>query len=82
MKHIPLTNHTFIFPYWTGMLDVISSALGSYIFTLNFSMVRIDGSFTLQQRRDALDRFNSEESCVIMITSIGATGEGFVLHLN
>lgn len=60
------------------MLDMISSALGPYISTLNLSMVRIDGSLTLQQRRDALDRFNSEKSCVIILATIGAVGEGYV----
>lgn len=60
------------------MLDMISSALGPYISPINLSMVRIDGSLTLQQRRDALDRFNSDKSCVIMLATIGAVGEGYV----
>ena len=77
---ISLTNYSVIFSYWTGMLDMISSALGPYISTLNLSMVRIDGSLTLQQRRDALDRFNSDKSCVVMLATIGAVGEGYVFR--
>lgn len=77
---VSLTDYSVIFSYWTGMLDMISSALGQHISTLKLSMVRIDGSLTLQQRRDALDRFNSDKSCVVMLATIGAVGEGYVFR--
>lgn len=58
------------------MLDMISSALDSYMSSRNLSTVRIDGRCTLQQRHDALDRFNGDPSCVVILATIGAMGEG------
>lgn len=62
------------------MLDMISCALGPYLSTLDLSIVRIDGSLTIQQRRCVLDQFNSDKSCVILLATIGAVGEGCVSH--
>lgn len=62
------------------MLDMIASALAPYISTLNLSMVWIDGSLTLQQRREALDQFIGDTSCVIMLATIGAVGEGYAIR--
>lgn len=60
------------------MLDMISSALDSYLSARNFSTVRIDGHCTLQQRHDALDQFNNDPNCIIILATIGAMGEGYV----
>jgi SWI/SNF-related matrix-associated actin-dependent regulator of chromatin subfamily A3 len=60
------------------MLDLIHDALGSQLSSLDLCSVRIDGRSTLQQRRDALDKFNSDNGCVIMLATIGAVGEGCV----
>lgn len=69
-----------IFSQWTGMLDQISSALTLHLSSLKLFFVRIDGRSTLQQRRAALDRFNSDKGYVVMLATIGAVGEGYVLH--
>lgn len=61
------------------MLDLISQALSTQLPMLGLTVVRIDGSYTLQQRRDALDKFNSDDDCVVMLASIGAVGEGYVI---
>lgn len=63
------------------MLDMISSALDSYVSSHNLSSVRIDGRCTLQQRHDALDRFNDDPNCIIILATIGAMGEGYVMLL-
>ncbi|KAF3760335.1 hypothetical protein M406DRAFT_269047 [Cryphonectria parasitica EP155] len=68
-----------IFSYWTGMLDMISCALDPRLSSLNLSAVRIDGRSTLQQRDDALNRFNCDRRCVVMLVTIGAGGEGMDL---
>ncbi len=60
------------------MLDLISQALRPDLDTRGLSVVRIDGSCTLQQRRDALDKFNLDDKCVVMLATIGAVGEGYV----
>ena len=58
------------------MLDLLAKALLPHLSKRNLSHVRIDGSSSLQQRRDALDRFGSEDKCLVMLASIGAVGEG------
>lgn len=60
------------------MLDRILEALSPHLLSHGVTAVRIDGSSTLQQRRDALDKFNSNGSCVVMLATIGAVGEGYV----
>ncbi|SPO07345.1 uncharacterized protein DNG_10039 [Cephalotrichum gorgonifer] len=70
-----------IFSHWTGMLDLILEALSPHLRSLGVTSGRIDGSSTLQQRRDVLDTFNSESSCVVMLATIGAVGEGVDLSI-
>jgi SWI/SNF-related matrix-associated actin-dependent regulator of chromatin subfamily A3 len=63
------------------MLDLIHGALSPHLSSLNLSSTRIDGSCTLQQRRDALDRFNTDRDCVVMLATVGAVGEGYVFSI-
>ncbi|KAI0154180.1 hypothetical protein GGR57DRAFT_467470 [Xylariaceae sp. FL1272] len=65
-----------IFSQWTGMLDLVSKALSPRLASSGFTFIRIDGSSTLQQRRVALDKFNSDSNCVVMLATIGAVSEG------
>ncbi|KAL2130486.1 hypothetical protein VTI74DRAFT_6340 [Chaetomium olivicolor] len=65
-----------IFSQWTGMLDLVSCALSPHLSSLGLNCARLDGRSSLRQRRDTLDRFNSDKSCVIMLATIGAVGEG------
>jgi SWI/SNF-related matrix-associated actin-dependent regulator of chromatin subfamily A3 len=60
------------------MLDLIGAALEPHLSSVNLLAARIDGRSTLQQRRDALNRFNSDNGCVIMLATVGAVGEGCV----
>ncbi|KAJ9150780.1 Helicase, C-terminal [Pleurostoma richardsiae] len=77
---IPLVK-SVIFSHWTGMLDLISDALSPHLSCLDLSSVRIDGSSSLQQRRNALDQFNSDNGCMVMLATIGAVGEGIDLSV-
>jgi len=58
------------------MLDLIYDALGPHLSSLGLSSARIDGRSTLKQRRDALDRFNTNSDCVVMLATVSAVGEG------
>jgi SNF2 family DNA or RNA helicase len=57
------------------MLDLIGATLKEKGLTFR----RIDGQSSLFQRRDALERFGSDLECNIMLASIGAAGEGYVV---
>ncbi|KAI0432734.1 SNF2 family N-terminal domain-containing protein [Xylaria sp. FL1042] len=64
-----------IFSYWTKMLDLIARALKAG----GLKSLRIDGQASLQQRKAALEKFNSDVSYRVMLASIGAAGEGIEL---
>ncbi|KAK2606592.1 hypothetical protein N8I77_005330 [Diaporthe amygdali] len=70
-----------IFSHWTSMLDLISTALSPHLSSRGLSLVRIDGRSSLQQRREVMDKFNSDHSCVVMLATIGAVGEGIDLSI-
>jgi SNF2 family DNA or RNA helicase len=57
------------------MLDLIAIALCEK----GVDFCRIDGRSTLSQRGKALDRFGKNPACTIMLASMGAAGEGYVL---
>jgi SNF2 family DNA or RNA helicase len=61
------------------MLDLISRGLDPQLLSLGLSSARIDGQSSLQHRRNTLERFNSDKGCVVMLATIGAVGEGYVL---
>jgi SNF2 family DNA or RNA helicase len=63
------------------MLDLISQGLGPQLLPLGFSSARIDGQSSLQHRQNTLERFNSDKDCVVMLATIGAVGEGYVLFI-
>lgn len=56
------------------MLDLLEEALKSDGFTVQ----RIDGRCSLQERDSALRQFNEDPGCTIMLASIGSAGEGYV----
>jgi hypothetical protein len=55
------------------MLDMIETALR----TNGFSFQRIDGQKSLEQRIRALDAFNDDPTCTVMLASIGSVAEGY-----
>jgi SNF2 family DNA or RNA helicase len=65
-----------IFGYWTKMLDLIAVALNDKGLTFH----RIDGQSSLAQREEAMEKFNNDPACDILLASIGAAGEGCVAH--
>lgn len=54
------------------MLDLVAMALTSH----GFRFQRMDGQSTLQQRHVAMQQFNEDLSCTVMLASIGSAGEG------
>ncbi|KAF4628635.1 hypothetical protein G7Y89_g9521 [Cudoniella acicularis] len=58
--------------YWTKMLDLVQIAFE----TGGLSFTRIDGQTTLPKRIQALETFNNDPDCQIMLASIGSIGEG------
>lgn len=58
------------------MLNLIAVALKAKRLTYH----RIDGSSSLPQRKNAIEAFNSDPACNIMLASIGAAGEGYATH--
>ena len=57
------------------MLDLVQQALELE----GFSVARIDGQKSLQDRGRAISRFNDDPTCTVMLASIGSAGEGSVL---
>ena len=54
------------------MLDLIQAQLVKH----EFGFERLDGSFGLDDRAKALNRFHEDPHCTIMLASIGSAGEG------
>ncbi|KAH7333257.1 SNF2 family N-terminal domain-containing protein [Rhexocercosporidium sp. MPI-PUGE-AT-0058] len=63
---------SIVFSYWTRMLDLVQIAFE----TSGLSFTRIDGQTSLPKRMQALDIFNNDPDCQIMLASIGSIGEG------
>ena len=61
-----------IFSLWTGMLDLIGTALT----TNGIEFQRLDGTKTHEQRHDALQRFRRDENCSVLLASIGSAAVG------
>jgi SNF2 family DNA or RNA helicase len=67
-----LIEESVVFSYWTKMLDLVQKALSEF----SFGICRIDGSTSLEERSLALDRFNEDPQCSVMLATIGSAGEG------
>jgi SNF2 family DNA or RNA helicase len=67
-----LIYYSIIFSQWTKMLDLIANALTQH----GFLFQRIDGQSSLQQRNIAIQEFNEDQNCTVMLASIGSAGEG------
>ncbi|KAH7359599.1 SNF2 family N-terminal domain-containing protein [Pyrenochaeta sp. MPI-SDFR-AT-0127] len=67
-------NKSVVFSYWVKMLNLIQQALEAE----DYQVCRIDGSSSLEQRRNAINQFNDDPDCTIMLASIGSAGEGWV----
>lgn len=56
------------------MLDLIELALQANGFVYR----RIDGQTALSRRISALETFNTDPNCTVMLATIGSMGEGYV----
>lgn len=54
------------------MLDSVEQALR----VRGFNCQRIDGQTSLQGRSSAMEVFNEDDSCTVMLATIGSAGEG------
>ena len=63
---------SLVFSCWTRTLDALASVLSRQ----GFQFVRIDGSLSLEQRRAAINRFQSEQDLKIMLLSSGSGSVG------
>lgn len=66
---------SLVFSFWTRTLDSLACALSSR----NMASARIDGSLGLDQRRRAIERFQSESDLRIMLLSFGSGSVGLNL---
>ncbi|KAL6407082.1 hypothetical protein AUP68_09908 [Ilyonectria robusta] len=66
---------SLVFSSWTRMLDLLETAVSD----AGFVYQRIDGTKTLQQRRETLRRFKEEPSCTILLASLGSAAVGLDL---
>ena len=63
---------SLVFSCWTTTLDVLASALSGQ----RLQYARIDGSLTLEQRRAAINGFQSEQDLKIMLLTFGSGSVG------
>jgi SNF2 family DNA or RNA helicase len=75
--HLLTPTLSVIFSTWTGMLDLIGTALTAT--RINFE--RIDGTKTHGQRYRALQTFRHDENCTVLLASMGSAATGWVSHL-
>ncbi|KAF5643190.1 SNF2 family domain protein [Fusarium sp. NRRL 52700] len=61
-----------VFTFWRKMLDLLELALRRE----GFKFTRIDGQRSLGERTSALRCFRNDDSCTVMIATIGSIGEG------
>ncbi|RYP65443.1 hypothetical protein DL771_008315 [Monosporascus sp. 5C6A] len=64
-----------IFSCWIRMLDLIQQDLEN----IGLGLQRIDGQTLLQQRRSAINTFETDPNCTVMLATIGSAGEGIDL---
>ncbi|KAI1125768.1 SNF2 family N-terminal domain-containing protein, partial [Nemania abortiva] len=64
-----------VFSFWVKMLDLIEQAFNER----QISFQRIDGSTDLARRRKAMQEFNDNPDCMVMLASIGSSAEGLNL---
>ncbi|OJI99277.1 hypothetical protein ASPVEDRAFT_508057 [Aspergillus versicolor CBS 583.65] len=71
-KVSPKLVKSVVFSQWTKMLDLVGDALRG----CNYEFARIDGGSSLSYRSDALQRFNENGNCTVMLASTRSAAEG------
>lgn len=69
------TNKTIIFSQWTSFLDILQPHLTAH----NLTFTRIDGSLTATQRDSALESFDTDPQCTVMLASLAVCSVGLNL---
>ncbi|KAI0383446.1 SNF2 family N-terminal domain-containing protein [Hypomontagnella monticulosa] len=64
-----------VFSSWVKMIDLVQQAF--YREQINFQ--RIDGQTSLDGRRKALQEFNGNPDCIVMLATIGSSAEGLTV---
>jgi SWI/SNF-related matrix-associated actin-dependent regulator of chromatin subfamily A3 len=70
-----VTNKTIVFSQWTSFLDLLQPHLTA----ANLHFTRIDGSMTAPHRDTALETFDTDPSCTIMLASLAVCSVGLNL---
>lgn len=68
-----------IFSQWTHMLDLIEESLIDYLGDYNY--VRFDGKMNQKKRQEALEKFNRDDKCRVILVSLKAGGVGLNLNI-
>ena len=75
-KSVSKHHKTVLFSQWTTCLDLVQSMLTHY----GIASCRFDGTVTtLEERSNIVEQFGQSESTLVMLTSLGAGGEGINL---
>lgn len=64
-----------VFSFWTRMLYLIQIALKEH----DITFVQLDGSLTLAQREDVLQKFAKDPEVTVLLMTIGSGSVGYVL---
>ncbi|KAI1737674.1 SNF2 family N-terminal domain-containing protein [Xylaria scruposa] len=67
--------NSVVFSCWVRMLDLVAQALERE----RFGFQRIDGRSSLEGRRKAMQEFNNNPNCTVLLASIGSSAEGINL---
>lgn len=67
-----LIAYSIVISSWTQVLDVVEAELN----TKSIGSTRIDGGKSESKRREALTKFRTEDSCSILLASLGSVGVG------
>lgn len=75
-KCVSKNNKTVLFSQWTTCLDLVQSMFTHH----GIAFCRFDGTVsTLEERSHIVEEFGKSESTLVMLTSLGAGGEGINL---
>ncbi|OAK97721.1 hypothetical protein IQ06DRAFT_36521 [Phaeosphaeriaceae sp. SRC1lsM3a] len=69
------SSKSIVISSWTQVLDVVEAELN----TKSIGSTRIDGGKSESKRREALTKFRTEDSCSILLASLGSVGVGLNL---
>ncbi|KAK0128081.1 hypothetical protein ONS95_000065 [Cadophora gregata] len=78
IKSSKIEGKCIIFSSWTRSLDLV----GRYLAHEKLEFLRIDGTFTLSERQNILNEFESNEELRILLMTTGTGAVGYVIELH